>query len=50
MAIDEYDFSKDKAILFVYGQSDIPDGIKVISDVTGDLEYKNRRLARKQAL
>ena len=50
MEIDIYPFSNDKAILFVYGGNNIPKGIKVISDVTGDVEYKNRRLARKQAL
>jgi len=40
----------DYAILFIYGEADVPDGIKVIQDVTGDPEYKNRRLARKQNL
>lgn len=50
MEIDKYPFSKDRAILFIYGDAEIPYGIDVISDVTGDYEYKNRRLARKQSL
>ena len=50
MEIDIYPFSKDRAILFVYGSGEIPEGIKVIQEVTGDPEYKNRRLARKQSL
>ena len=49
-AIDVYPFSKDHAILFVYGDAPIPEEINVIEDVTGDIEYKNRRLARKQKL
>ena len=55
MEIDLYPFSSEKAILFVYGTGDdqsatIPDGITVLKDVTGDPEYKNRRLAGRQEL
>ena len=52
MALDIYPFSKDKAMLFVYGSEpfELPPEIEVIKDVTGDLEYKNRTLAAKQAL
>ena len=55
MEIDIYPFSSEKAILFVYGDagdsaSAIPDGVEVLMDVTGDPEYKNRRLAGRQAL
>ena len=55
MEIDVYPFSSEKAILFIYGEGEdstsvIPDGIKVLKDVTGDPEYKNRRLAGRQEL
>lgn len=50
MEIDVYPFSADKAVLFVYGGAQVPEGITVIQEVTGDPEYKNRRLAKKQAL
>ena len=54
MAIDIYPFSDDKAILFTYCKKDeeckLPDCVKIIKEVTGDLEYKNRRLAGKQCL
>ena len=54
MAIDIYPFSAERAILFVYGdwkkEGEIPEEIRVIKDVTGDPEYKNRRLAEKQIL
>ena len=53
MEIDVYPFSKDKAILFVYGgggEAALPEEIEVLRDVTGDREYKNRRLAAAQAL
>ena len=52
MALDVYPFSKDKAILFVYGAGpfELPPEIRVLRDVTGDPEYKNRTLAEKQAL
>lgn len=48
--IDVYPFDTEKAILFSYGsdQTDsIPPEISVIKEVTGDPEYKNRRLAAK---
>lgn len=55
MEIDVYPFSSEKAILFIYGAEDngtaaIPDGITVLKEVTGDPEYKNRRLAGRQQL
>lgn len=50
MEIDIYPFSAEKAIVFVYGNGQLPPDINVIQDVTGYFEYKNRRLARKQAL
>lgn len=54
MEIDVYPFSDEKAILFVYGADDnndhIPEGITVLREVTGDPEYKNRRLAGRQQL
>lgn len=54
MEIDVYPFSEDRAILFTYCKSDeacpIPDGISIIKEVTGDPEFKNRRLAGKQRL
>ena len=52
MALDVYPFSKDRAILFVYGAGpfELPPEIEVLRDVTGDPEYKNRALAEKQAL
>ena len=51
--LDVYPFSKDKAVLFVYSGSAnvaIPPEIRVLRDVTGDPAYKNRQLARVQAL
>ena len=54
MAIDVYPFSAERAILFVYGADAgtalLPPEIKIIRDVTGDPEYKNKRLAEKQSL
>lgn len=55
MELDIYPFSEDKAILFVYvpnldNEPELPPEIKVIREVTGDLEYKNRRLAENQKL
>lgn len=51
---DIYPFSDDKAILFVYAPAgaevELPEEIKVIREVTGDPEYKNKKLAEKQAL
>ena len=52
--IDIYPFSKDKAILFCYGETGdepfIPPEIEVLRDVTGDMEYKNYTLAKRQSL
>ena len=52
MALDVYPFSKDRAILFVYGSApfELPPEIEVLQEVTGDPEYKNRALAEKQVL
>ncbi|MDO5444401.1 MAG: AAA family ATPase [Eubacteriales bacterium] len=54
MEIDIYPFSDEKAILFTYGKKDencmIPDCIRIIQEVTGDPEFKNRRLAFRQKL
>ena len=52
--IDLYPFSDDRAILFVYFDGEdvgsLPAEIQVIKDVTGDLQYKNRSLAKSQML
>ena len=53
MEIDVYPFSNDRAILFAYAGGDtvaLPPELKVIREVTGDPAYKNRQLARVQAL
>ena len=54
MEIDVYPFSEDRAVLFVYGNADkeaaLPESIKIVQDVTGDAEYKNKMLATKQRL
>jgi CYTH domain-containing protein len=54
MEIDIYPFSSDKAILFIYDtaaeNAQLPEGISIIKDVTGDANYKNRTLARAQVL
>ena len=54
MEIDVYPFSAERAILFVYGGEDgdaaLPRELKVLRNVTGDPEYKNRRLAATQVL
>lgn len=54
MEIDIYPFSDEKAILFTYGKKDeqcrLPDMIEVLQEVTGDPEYKNRKLAFRQKL
>ena len=52
MELDVYPFSRDKAVLFVYGSEpyELPPEIRVIRDVTGDPEYKNRALAFTQTL
>lgn len=51
--LDVYPFSQDKAVLFMYsGGADtpMPPEITVQREVTGDPAYKNRQLARVQAL
>jgi CYTH domain-containing protein len=51
--VDVYPFSEDKAILFQYAPSNdtvIPEEMKVIREVTGEEEYKNRMLALVQKL
>lgn len=54
MEIDVYPFSHDKAILFIYGRplpaQDMPPEIEIIKNVSGDEDYKNRRLAATQRL
>ena len=52
MELDVYPFSKDRAVLFVYGQEPfrLPPEIEVLRDVTGDPTYKNRALASTQRL
>jgi len=54
MEIDVYPFSSERAVLFAYGggheKSALPEEVRVLRDVTGDPEYKNRRLAAAQAL
>ena len=53
--IDVYPFSAERAVMFAYGGSDeaeveIPPEIEILKEVTGDLEYKNKTLARRQSL
>ncbi len=52
--VDVYPFSNDKAVLFAYAPEDadiaIPEEFKIIEDVTGVKEYKNKILAQKQKL
>lgn len=54
MELDVYPFSEDKAIFFVYGDAsadaELPEEIRIMKDVTGDPEYKNRALAARQEL
>lgn len=54
MELDVYPFSDEKAIFFVYGDNasrvGLPEEIKIIKDVTGDPDYKNRNLAAGQEL
>ena len=51
MEIDIYPFSTDHAVLFVYGDCEaIPESIKVIKEVTGVAQFKNRALAGSQIL
>lgn len=50
--IDMYPFSAERAVLFQYGQSSaaLPEEITVLREVTGDADYKNRKLAALQKL
>ena len=50
--IDVYPFSAEKAVLFQYGQNSaaLPEEITVLREVTGDADYKNRKLAALQKL
>lgn len=50
--IDIYPFSSDKAVMFLYGcePSEIPEELKIIREVTGLPEYKNRALAGSQSI
>ena len=54
MEIDVYPFSSERAVLFVYGSGHenaaLPEEIRILRDVTGDPDYKNRRLAATQVL
>lgn len=53
MEIDVYPFSDEKAVLFVYGSRDdirLPEELKLIREVTGEAEYKNSALAKRQRL
>lgn len=54
MEIDIYPFSKERAILFVYGKDRhelrLPKELELIKEVTGLKEYKNSALAREQKL
>ena len=51
MEIDIYPFSADHAVLFVYGDCEaIPESIRVIKEVTGVAQFKNRALAGSQIL
>ena len=51
--IDVYPFSGEKAVMFIYGEKPehaVPPEISVLSEVTGDLKYKNKALAKAQSL
>ena len=51
--IDVYPFSTTRAVLFVYSDETpdhFPEGIQVLQEITGDLQYKNRTLAQCQSL
>ena len=50
-ALDVYPFSDTRAVLFMYADdAEIPPEISVLREVTGDPAYKNRQLAKIQAL
>ena len=49
--IDIYPFSKEKAVMFCYSDSEelaFPPEIEVVKEVTGDRTYKNKNLAKVQ--
>jgi shikimate kinase len=53
--IDVYPFSREKAVMFAYAGNDVdqvvlPPEIEILREVTGDPEYKNKTLARRQTL
>ena len=51
--IDIYPFSKEKAVMFCYSDSEelaFPPEIEVVKEVTGDRAYKNKNLAKVQRL
>ena len=51
--IDVYPFSSEKAVMFIYGEKPehcVPDGIEILSEVTGDPQYKNKALSRADSL
>lgn len=52
--IDVYPFSSERAVLFAYGRGHekaaLPEEIRVLKNVSGDPDYKNRRLAATQLL
>ena len=51
--IDVYPFCADKAVMFAYSDGRevaMPPEIQILKDVTGDPAYKNRQLAKSQAL
>ena len=53
--LDVYPFSKEKAVMFAYAGNDtdeisLPPEIEILREVTGDPEYKNKTLARRQTL
>ena len=50
--IDVYPFSAERAVLFQYGEGSaaLPEEITVLREVTGDADYKNRKLAALQKL
>ena len=51
--LDVYPFSRDRAVLFMYApgaDTAMPPEIRALREVSGDPAYKNRQLARVQAL
>ena len=53
--IDVYPFSAERAVMFAYAGSDEaevtpPPEITILKEVTGDPEYKNKTLAKRQSL